>query len=109
MQLSRNQFLLDVLRGGGVLSPFLRNILVDDILRLSLDFPVHFIAYADNITIVTSHKDPAMATRYLQIVCDAVGVWLNSRELSLNALKTVFVLFSRNALPGRTIVLTLMA
>jgi hypothetical protein len=95
--------------GGGVLSPFLRNILVDDIFRLSFDFPVHFIAYADNITIVTSHKDPAMATRYLQIVCDAVGVWLNSRELSLNALKTVFVLFSRNALPGRTIVLTLMA
>ena len=32
---------------------------------------------------------------WLQIVCDAVGVWLNSRKLSLNALKTVFVLFSR--------------
>jgi hypothetical protein len=69
--------------------------LVDDLLRLSFDFPVHFIAYADDITIVTSHKDPAMATRHLQIVCDAVGAWLNSRKLSLNALKTVFVLFSR--------------
>ncbi len=69
--------------------------MVDDLLRLSFDFPVHFIAYAHDITIVTSHKDPDMGTRYLQIVCDAVGVWLNSRKLSLNALKTVFVLFSR--------------
>jgi hypothetical protein len=31
-----------------------------------------------------------------QIVYDAVRVWLSSRKLTLNALKTVFVFFSRN-------------
>jgi len=80
---------------GGVLSPFLWNILVDDLLRLEFDFLVIFIAYADDITIVTPHKDPEIATRNLQIACDTVVSWLRSRKLYLNALKSVFVVFSR--------------
>jgi hypothetical protein len=80
---------------GGVLSPFLWNMLVDDLIRLTFDFPVKFIAYADDITIITAHKDPAIATRNLQIVCDTVVVWLRSRKLYLNALKSVLVVFSR--------------
>jgi hypothetical protein len=89
----------------GVLSPFLWSILVDVLLRLSFDFPVRFIAYADYITIDTSNKDPAIATRNLQIFCDAVWVWLSSRKFTLNALKTAFVLFSRkrSALPDLSI------
>lgn len=78
----------------GALSPLLWNLLVDGLLRLSFSFPVKFIGYADDITIVTSHKDPAIATQNLQIVCDTVVKWLASRKLFLNPLKTVFVLFS---------------
>jgi hypothetical protein len=41
--------------------------LVDDLLRLTFDILVKFIAYADDITIVTSHKDTEIATCNLQI------------------------------------------
>jgi hypothetical protein len=80
---------------GGVLSPFLWNLLVDDLLRTVFPFPVKFVAYADDITVATSHKDPAIATRNLQLVCNVVETWLNGKKLFLNAIKTVFVLFSR--------------
>ena len=64
-------------------------------LRLELDFLVIVIAYADDISIVAPHKDPEIATRNLQIACDTVVSWLRSRKLYLNALKSVFVVFSR--------------
>ena len=53
-------------------SPFLWNLLVDDLLRTVFPFPVKFGAYTDEITVITSHKDPAIATRNLQLVCNIV-------------------------------------
>lgn len=44
----------------------------------------------------------------LQIVYDAVGVWLSSRKLTLNALKTCLFFSHGNALPGWTLLLTLI-
>lgn len=84
---------------GGVLSPLLWNLLVDDLLRLTFPFPVKMIAYADDITIITSHKEASIATKNLQLVCDSVGAWLASRKLFLNAVKTVLVIFSRKLIP----------
>ena len=72
---------------GGVLSPFLWNLLVDGLLRLSFCFPIKFIGYADDITIVKSHKDPAIAAHNLQIFCDTVVKWLASRKLFVNPLQ----------------------
>ncbi len=60
---------------GGVLSPFLWVILVDDLLRCSFPFPFVIIAYADDITVCVSHKDQAIACRNLQIV------WLHCQVL----------------------------
>jgi hypothetical protein len=56
-------------------------------------------------TIVTSHKEPEIATLNLQILCDTVVSWLRSKKLYLDALKTVFFLFSRKriALPNLNI------
>ena len=80
-------------------SPFLWNLLVDDLLRTVFPFPVKFGAYTDEITVITSHKDPAIATRNLQLVCNVVKTWLNGKKLFLNAIKTVFALFSRKHSP----------
>ncbi len=79
---------------GGVLSPFLWNLLVDCLIRLSFNFPVRFIGYADDITIGTSHKDPVIAAPILK---SSVTRFLNGwrRKLFLNPLKTIFILFSR--------------
>ena len=43
--------------------------------------------YADDITIVKSHKDPAIAAHNLQIFCDTVVKWLASRKLFVNPLQ----------------------
>jgi hypothetical protein len=83
---------------GGVLSPFLWTILVDDLLRLQFPFPFKLIAYADDLTVVTSHKDPTVATRNLQLACDTISAWLHGIKLKLNASKTVFLIFSKRRL-----------
>jgi hypothetical protein len=44
----------------------------------------------------------------LQIVYDTVGVWLSSRKLTLNALKTGLFFSHGNALPGWFLLLTLI-
>ena len=80
---------------GGVLSPFLWNVLVDDLLRIPFPFPTKMTGYADNVNIATVHKDPGIATHNLQLACDSVGKWLATKKLFLNAAKTVFVIFSR--------------
>jgi hypothetical protein len=75
---------------GGVLSPFLWNLLVDNLLRTVFLFPVLFAAYADDTNVATSHKDPAIATQNLQLACNVVEAWLNSRKLILDAIITSF-------------------
>jgi hypothetical protein len=84
---------------GGVLSPFLWNLLAHDLLRTTFPFPIKFVVYADNITVATIHKDAALATRNLQAVCHFLEKWLAVWNLFLNAAKTVFILFSRKRLP----------
>jgi len=80
---------------GGVLSPFLWNLLVDDLLRIPFPFPTKFSGYADDANIATVHKDPSIATHNLQLACDSIGKWLATKKLFLNAAKTVLVVFSR--------------
>ena len=80
---------------GEVLSPFLWNILIDDVLRLSFDFPSTIIAYADDLAVVVSSKSADVATSNLQLVCDSVSSFLTEIKLSLNASKTVMVPFHR--------------
>ena len=80
---------------GGVLSPFLWVILIDDLLRLNFPFPFRIIAYADDLTVMTSHKDALMATKNLQSMCDAIAAWYINTKLFINASKTILLLFSR--------------
>ena len=91
---------------GGVLSPFLWIVLIDDILRLSFPFPYKILAFADDLTISTTHPSPSHACLNLQIVCDSVNQKLRDIKLNLNALKTVLMIFSkrRTKLPKFTLI-----
>ena len=89
------------------MSPFLWNVLIDDILRLRFPFSFHILAYADDLTVATSHKDPHMAPANLQLVCNAVVNWCVESKLSLNAIKTIFKPFSRKAIEFPTLNLVL--
>jgi hypothetical protein len=60
---------------GGVLSPFLWNLMINDILRLSFPFLFRIIAYADDLTVTTSHKDSTIAKKNLQIICNPILDW----------------------------------
>jgi hypothetical protein len=79
---------------GSALSPFLWNVLLQDLRNLSFSFPFRFIAYADDIVLCSMDKDALSAHRKLQLMCDAVVVWGTSVKLSFNALKSVLMIFS---------------
>ena len=80
---------------GGILSPFLWNILIDDILRLNFNFSFKIIGYADDITIATDHKLPSVAIKNLQHVLETVNQLLLARRLQLNCVKSKLMIFSK--------------
>jgi hypothetical protein len=41
--------------------------LIGDVLRLNFDFPFAIVGFADDLTLATSHKNPAIATHNLQL------------------------------------------
>jgi hypothetical protein len=80
---------------GGVLSPFFWSVLIDDVLRLCFLLLSFTVGFADDLTVAMAHKDPNIATRNLQIMCDQVNNWCLSKKMSLNASKTVFMLVNK--------------
>ena len=57
---------------GNVLSPFLCNVLLDPVLRLTFAFPFSVIAYADDLVLM-SHKNISTAHASLHVLCDFVA------------------------------------
>ena len=70
-------------------------------------FPIRLVACADDLTVVTSHKDATLATRNLQLACDIISLCLYRVKLKLNAIKTVFLLCSRRRVNLPTLHLTI--
>jgi hypothetical protein len=83
---------------GGVLSPFLWAILIDDVLRLTFPFLNLISGYADDLTVASSHKIPEIALQNLQLMLNAISRWCSDSKLSLNALKTVLMIFQKQGL-----------
>jgi hypothetical protein len=77
---------------GGVLSPILWSVVIDDVLRLKFPFPLLSVGFADDLTMATYHKDPLIATKNLQIMCNSVSDWCLINKMTLNALKKVFMI-----------------
>ena len=80
---------------GSLLSSFVWCILIDDILRLTFPFRTLTIAYADDLTVTATHKDPALATSNLQRMVDEIKSRLGDIKLKINAKKTTLIVFSR--------------
>jgi len=96
------ELLVDVSVGcpqGSLLSPILWNILIDEMLRIKLPGNTRILAYADDITLSSTHKDPAMAVANLNKALEIIRAHLSSIKLSLNASKTVMMVFSKRAIP----------
>ena len=67
---------------GFVVGPVLFNIYLNDLLR-TLD-PACFLAYADDLTIITSDKYVSNAATALQELLDRISVWSKQSGLTLN-------------------------
>ncbi len=80
---------------GSMLSPFLWNVLLDAMLRLKLPPGVKIVAYADDVTILATDRDPATAVRKAQEAVEIIQDWLRRVKLRVNAMKTVLIVFSK--------------
>lgn len=84
---------------GSVLSPFLWNVLVDSLLDFRFPFPLKMIAYADDLVLCTWHPDLDTARNNLQVAIDNTTGRGRSVKLAFNALKTIYMVFSRRRRP----------
>ena len=77
---------------GGVLSPTLFNIYTSDLPPPSA--PVQVMAFADNITITSTHTSTSTARKYIQPYLHKVFAWTKQNNLLLNPDKTRCTLFT---------------
>jgi ribonuclease HI len=83
---------------GGVLSPLLWNMMINELLRVigKLQIPVHIQAYADDVTILASGLDPETLRSHLNSSLEAMVEWCQTNGLGVNPSKTEVVMFTRN-------------
>ena len=77
---------------GGVLSPTLFYIYTSDLPPPSA--PVQVMAYADDITITSTHTSTSAAKKYIQLYLYKVFAWIKQNNLLLNQDKTTCTLFT---------------
>ena len=77
---------------GGVLSPTLFNIYTSDLPPPSA--PVQVMAYADDITITSTHTSTSAAKKYIQPYLHKVFAWTKQNNLLQNPDKTTCTLFT---------------
>ena len=77
---------------GGVLSPTLFNIYTSDLPPPSA--PVQVMAYADDITITSTHTSTSAAKKYIQPYLHKVFAWTKQNNLLLNPDKITCTLFT---------------
>ena len=77
---------------GSVLSPTLFNIYTSDLPPPSA--PVQVIAYADDITITSTHTSTNSAKKYIQPYLQKAFAWTKQNNLILNTDKTTYTLFT---------------
>ncbi len=80
---------------GGVLSPLVWNIIIDEILQVFKEGPVKVIGYADDILLYITGKNPITMGEILQSSLDKVVKWGNDNGLSFNPNKTTAVMFRK--------------
>jgi hypothetical protein len=80
---------------GGVLSPLLWSLVVDDLLWGLNNNGYYTVGYADDIAILINGKFPQTVTEVLQTAICTTQHWCERKELSINQNKTVVIPFTR--------------
>jgi hypothetical protein len=81
---------------GDVLSPFLFNIVLDDLLiSINHKDPSSIQAFADDIADILAHKDTDILLSKAQDHIDFIVAWCFSVGLEIKTLKTKIILFSK--------------
>ena len=91
--LSKQVSLIEGVPQGGVLSPTLFIIYINDIMD-GVSKHIHNTLHADDLAVWTTSEYVGTATRRIQEAVDHIGAWTNNWELTINKSKTVTTLFS---------------
>ena len=82
---------------GGILSPFLWNLVVDDLLSFSAkDLPGYLQAFADDLVSLAEGNDLEVIWSRTQKTINTIEKWCQTKDLSISALKTQVVMFTWN-------------
>ncbi|KAL5253960.1 hypothetical protein ACHWQZ_G013652 [Mnemiopsis leidyi] len=82
---------------GGILSPFLWNLAIDDLLNLSpKDTPGYLQAFADDIVSLAEGNDLDVIWDRTQKTLNTIMKWCTTKDLTISALKTKVVMFTWN-------------
>ena len=80
---------------GGILSPFLWNLIVDDLLRFAANkIPGYLQAFADDLVALSEGQDLDYIRSRTQKTVDTIESWCQSKGLKISALKTKIVMFT---------------
>lgn len=80
---------------GGILSPFLRVVAVNDLLGKLMRRGCILIAYADDVTLIVREKFRDTLYYLMHGYLNVVDRWAANCGLSVNPLKTELILFTR--------------
>ena len=80
---------------GGILSPFLWNLVVDDLLRSTTsDIPGYIQAYADDLVTLVEGQDLDVIRSRTQKIINTIERWCTTKGLNISTLKTKIVMFT---------------
>lgn len=80
---------------GGVLSPLLWSVVVDDLLRKITDEGYCVLGYADDIVILIKGKHDGVISSRMQSALNKIKEWCVKEELMVNPTKTIIVPFTK--------------
>ena len=82
---------------GGILSPFLWNLVVDDLLKFSAkEIPGYLQAFADDLVTLAEGSDTGVIWQRTQKTINTIEKWCDTKGLKISALKTKIVMFTWN-------------
>ena len=82
---------------GGILSPFLWNLVIDDLLHYTAKLiPGYLQAFADDIMTLAEGDDLDIIWQRTQTTIKTIESWCDSKGLNISALKTKIVMFTWN-------------
>ena len=85
---------------GGVLTPVLWNLVMDELLKMNHPSGVRRVGYADDVAAVASGPDARVLQNLLQQFAVQAERWASRHGLRLSASKTAAILFSRKRKPS---------